>query len=183
MLRDARIGDRFLDAENKYSPLLPFFVHQQQGPLIEYLQIITDESTLEVTPSHLIFIRLQGDTNSPRYLQATRLRPGDSVFSIQSDSNDTMKEIKVIRVQRNVKRTDAFAPMIGLGTLVVNNMIVSSYAQYEYHSLIHLFMFPLRLWETIKHQTINVYPTNELHPYINFWLHASRFLDLFIHNI
>lgn len=169
---------KFIDSENKYSRIWTFLVHQQQGPLIVYLRIVTDESTLETTPSHLILMRRQGDKNPLRYLQATRLRPGNSLFSIQFNSNSSMKEINVIRIDRNVKRTDAYAPLTESGTLVIDGIVVSCYAQYEYHSLIHLFMFPIRLWKTI-----NSYQRTDFHPYINFWLGTSHYLDLLIHTI
>ena len=183
MLRDASIGDRLLVSENNYSPVLTFFVHQQQGPSIDYLRVSTTESTLEITPSHLILMRRRDDTSPPKYLRAARLRPSDRIFSIQSGSNGTMQETEVIRIEQNIRRTDAFGPLTEAGTLVVDDMLVSCYAQYEHHSLIHLAMFPFRLWKTIKNQAVSSYDQTELHPYIHFWLNVSRFLDLLIHTI
>jgi hypothetical protein len=123
------------------------------------------------------------NTSSPRYLRAARLRSGDSIFLIQFGSNGTLKNTEVIRTDRNLKRTDAFAPLTETGTLVVDDILVSCYAQYEYHSLIHLILLPFRLREKIKHQVVNSYQQEGLHPYIYFWLNASRFLDLPIHTL
>lgn len=180
MMKDLQIGERILDADGNYSPVLMFFVHQKQGLIVEYLQISTDESTLEITPTHLLLMRHQDESNPPRYLQAQRLRVGDSIFSI----NETMKEMKVIEIIRNIKRNDAFAPLTESGTLVVDNTIASCYAQYESHWLIHWILFPLRWWYSIKQQTmINSFEHIELHPYINFFLSSSHYLDVLIHTV
>ena len=185
MMRDVRPGvDRLLGAEGIYSPVLTFLVHQQHGPAIDYLQISTTESTLEITSSHLILMRSQGDTDTPRYLQAARLRPGDSIFSLRSDSNATTEEAQVIKMIRKVKRNDAYAPLTESGTLVVDGMIVSCYAQYEHHSLIHAVMYPFRMYNKIKQFFIGSYTqTNGLHAYVELWLNVSRFLDLLIHTV
>ena len=82
MMKDLQIGERILDADDNYSPVLMFFVHQKQGLTVEYLQISTNKSTLEITPTHLILMRHHHESNPPKYLQAQRLRVGDSIFSI-----------------------------------------------------------------------------------------------------
>ena len=186
MMRDVRIGDRLLDAHGTYSPVLTFLLHEQQRPAINYLQISTNHSTLEITPSHLILMRHQGDTTPPRYLRAARLRPSDNIFSVRSHSNESIEETQVIEVIRNVERNDAYAPLTESGTLVVDDMVVSCYAQYEHHSLIHAAMFPFRMYNKIKYHTLHLdsyTQTNGLHAYVQLWLHASRFLDLLIHTV
>ena len=180
MMHDVRVGDRLLDADGAYSAVLTFLVYQQHRPATNYLQISTNESTLEMTPSHLILMRRQGDTNPPRYLQANRLRLGDHIFSLSS-SNERMREIVMIH---ETKRNDAYAPLTESGTLVVDELIVSCYAQYEHHSLIHAFMFPFRMWHKIKSHSLGFHePSNDLHAYVRLWLSVSGFLDLLIHNV
>jgi len=183
MMKDVSIGDRLLDTDGNYSPILTFFVHQKQGPTIDYLQISTNESILVITSTHLLLMRHHNEVNSPRYLQASRLRVGDTIFSIQPYTNGTMKKMKVIGVSQNFKRNDAYAPLTESGTLVVDSIAVSCYAQYESHSLIHLAMFPLRLWYTIKQQTIDSFEHNQLHSYIIFFLSSTHYLDLLIRSV
>ena len=184
MMHDVRVGDRLPVDDVTYSPVLTFLVHQQQGSDIDYLQILTNESTLEITPSHLILMGPQGDTGSSRYLQAMRLRPGDCIFSLRPCSNAATKETQVVEVIRKVKRNNAYAPLTEAGTLVVNDMIVSCYARYEHHSLIHAAMYPFRMYSKIKQYFIGSNTqTNGLHAYVKLWLHASHFLDLLIHTV
>ena len=183
-MSDVRTGDRLLVADGTYSPVLTFLVHQQQGSSVDYLRISTNQSTLQITPSHLILIRRQGDNGPPRYLQAARLRPGDHIFSLRPDFNGTMQETEVIEVIDNVKRSDAYAPMTESGTLVVDDVIVSCYAEYEHHSLIHAVMQPFRMWNKMKSYLVDSDELkNDLDGYVKGWLDASRYLDLVIHTV
>ncbi len=63
-----------------------------------------------------------------------------------------------------MKRTDAYVPLTESGTLVVGDMVVSCYAQYEHHPLIHLIMLPFRLLNTIKNQVTDSYQQNDSKP-------------------
>jgi hypothetical protein len=180
MMRDVRIGDRLLISDLTYSPVLTFLVRQQDGPMINYLQVFTNKSTLEITPSHLILMRRQNDLSPPSYLQAAKLRPGDSVFISDIDSNGEIKEVKVIEIHGPIKLSDAYAPLTMDGTLVVNDMLVSCYAEYEYQSLAHLFMFPFRFWYSITHSS---HQLQSLHRYIKFWINAGRFIHFLSHTI
>lgn len=184
MMRDVSIGDRLLVAPDQYSPVLTFFVQQQQGPSINYLRVSTSESTLEITPSHLILMRRRLDgSNLPRYLRASRLRPGDHIFSIERQSNETMKPVEVIQVEHHVRRADAFAPVTAEGTLIVDDIQVSCYANYEYHSLIHLVLLPYRLWYAVSSHILNLKWDGGLHSYISFWMKAVRYLHPLIQTL
>lgn len=173
MMRDVRVGDRLLVAESTYSPVLAFLVRRQNALPIDYLQIFTDGSTLEITPTHLILMRRQNDPNPPHYLQAAKLSPGDSVFISDGDTAGKIKEVKVIRIHGPIKLTDAYAPLTMEGTLIVNDMLVSCYAEYEHQSFVHFLMFPIRFWYSVIHYS---HQFQNLHPYIQFWLNAGRFI-------
>ena len=82
MMKDVRVGDHLLDAYGEFSEVLTFLDHRPDAPDTDYLQISTTESTLEITPTHLLLMRHHHDSNAPKYLQAQRLRVGDSIFSI-----------------------------------------------------------------------------------------------------
>jgi len=180
MMRDVQIGDRVLVAESTYSPVLAFLIRREDGPIVNYLQIFTETSTLEITPTHLILMRRQNDPNPPNYLQAAKLRAGDSVFISDKDSNGKIEEVKVTRIEGPIQLTDAYAPLTMEGTLIVNDMLVSCYAEYEYQSFVHFFMFPIRFWNSMIH---NSYEFQNLHPYIQFWLNAGRFINFLSHTI
>ena len=151
---------------------------------MNYLRVSTSESTLEITPSHLLLMRRRGDeSNLPRYLRASRLRPGDHIFSIERQFNGTMKPVQVIQVEHHVRRTDAFAPVTAEGTLIVDGIHVSCYANYEYHSLIHLVLLPYRLWYTVTSQILNLKWDGGLHSYTLFWMKAVRYLHPFIQTL
>jgi hypothetical protein len=180
MMRDVQIGDHVLVAESTYSPVLAFLIRREDGPMVDYLQIFTEASTLEITPTHLLLMRRQNDPNPPNYLQAAKLLPGDTVFISDKDSNGKIEEVKVTRIQGPIQLTDAYAPLTMEGTLIVNDMLVSCYAEYEYQSLVHFFMFPIRFWNSMIN---NSYEFQNLHPYIQFWLNAGRFINFLSHTI
>ncbi len=180
MMRDVRIGDRLLVGQSTYSPVVAFLVRRPDGPRINYLQIVTAESTLEITPTHLILMRRQNNSNPPDYRQTAKLSPGDSIFMIDSDSGGTIKEVQVLRSHGPIQLTDAYAPLTMEGTLIVNNILASCYAEYEHQAFVHFFMFPIRLWYSFIHYSSQF---QNLHPYIQFCLSTSRFLHFLAHTI
>lgn len=173
MMRDVRVGDRILVAESTYSPVLAFLLRREDGPMVHYLQIFTEESTIEITPTHLILVRQENDANPPSYIQAARVKPGDSVFISDDDLTGKIKEVKVVGIHGPIQSMDAYAPLTMEGTLIVNDMLVSCYAGYEHQSFVHFFMFPIRLWYSIIHYS---HQYQELHPYVEFWLKAGQFI-------
>lgn len=184
LMSDVRIGDLLLVADGTYSPVWTFLVHQQQGSFIDYLRISTNRSTLQITRSHLILMHRQGHTGPPRYLQASRLRPGDHIFLLRADAKETRQETEVVEVIDTVKRSDAYAPLTEAGTLVVDDVIVSCYGAYEHHSLIHAAMQPFRMWNKMKsYLVVSDEWKNDVGGYVEGWLGVSRYLDLAIHTV
>lgn len=179
-MRDVRIGDELLVGESTYSPVIAFLIRQEAGPMINYLRIFTKDSTLEMTPSHLILMHRQNDLNPPNYLQAAKLRPGDSIFLAKNDAHGKLEPIQVIRIESSIQSTEAYAPLTMEGTLIVDNVLVSCYGEYEHQSLVHFVMFPLRFWYAIQSYA---YEFSTLHPYIQFWLDTSQWIHFVSYNI
>lgn len=172
MMRDVRIGDRLLTAESTYSPVVAFLDRKESGATVNYLRILTDHSVLEITPTHWVLMRRENDFDLPTYIQSFKLRPGDSVFVLDNNSSGTIKEMRVIRIDGSIKLSDAYAPLTMAGTLIVDDILVSCYAEYEYHSLIHLIMLPFRLWYSVINYS---YETQTFTPTLDSWSKPLNF--------
>lgn len=100
--------------------------------------------TLTVTPTHLV---LSGHSKNVRTVFAENIKIGDVL--LVSDSNSNIIEDSVIEI-RGVIRTGIYAPLTEIGTVVVNEAVVSCYATVDSQSLADWAFLPLRLMWNIE---------------------------------
>ncbi|KYB28973.1 hedgehog precursor [Tribolium castaneum] len=100
--------------------------------------------TLTVTPSHLLVL----DDRTMKYAQ--KLQPGDFLLVSDNAKNALISE-KIVRLEA-VWRSGVFAPLTGVGTLVVNDVVASCYATIDSQWLAHWAFAPIRwvakLWDS-----------------------------------
>lgn len=105
-----------------------------------FLHLKTESNhELKVSGSHLIAQNL-GAT----FIRARELRTGDLLTTVDESSESIREErIDSIRVE-SVKSYSA--PLTWHGTLLVNDVLTSSYAHVKSHRLAHFGMTPVRFW-------------------------------------
>jgi hypothetical protein len=89
---------------------------------------------------------------------AYKLTTNDSILIYDSKMNKSMTEI-IVSIR--IGLVDAYsAPVTQLGTMLVNDILISCYALIESHSLAHLVMSPIRLIYSFNKLYQNLLPTN-----------------------
>ncbi len=90
---------------------------------------------------------------------AYKLTTNDSILIYDSKMNKSMTEI-IVSIR--IGLVDAYsAPVTQLGTMLVNDILISCYALIESHSLAHLVMSPIRLIYSFNKLYQNLLPTND----------------------
>jgi hedgehog len=89
---------------------------------------------------------------------AYKLTTNDSILIYDSKMN---KSIIETIVSIRIGLVDAYsAPVTQLGTILVNDILISCYALIESHSLAHLVMSPIRIIYSFNKLYQNLLPTN-----------------------
>ena len=125
-MKELHVNDQVLvgkDSNNKpiYQPVYGFGHHETSTPK-EFLQIHTSPSSgkpLELSAIHLLYVQGKKDP-----VRADSIEVGDVL--VQTSVEDSTKVVKVTKVKK-VVREGAYMPLTKDGTVVVNNILASSY--------------------------------------------------------
>ena len=124
------------------------YLHFEPSAETEYISLRTQNTNtrLEISDFHLI----QRLKNSPQnahdyeYVLAKDLKMNDHVFVSQRGDNLLLD--KVIELEKIV-HYGAYAPLTEHGTLLVDNTLVSCFANVFSHELAQFSFLPVRLWK------------------------------------
>jgi len=123
-----------------FSPI-KYWLHANPSMEHDYLEIRTENNalTLSITPEHLMYT-LANETTDHHFrkvIQARELKVGDIVVV-----HTLGAQLLASRVQRIVKteKTGIYAPVTADGSIIVNNVLASSYAIFKNEYLQELFL-------------------------------------------
>ena len=165
-MSDLKIGDEILamDSNNQpvFTPVL-LFLDRDINATRMYYKITTVDTNAKngnkrghevtLTGSHLIFVieYLTSDFNvtleSKREVFARQVIPGQFVSIVDDDGQ--IKFEKVISVEV-INKFGVYAPLTAEGNLIVNQVLVSCYADINDQSLAHMSFLPLRIMNNFK---------------------------------
>lgn len=103
-------------------------------------QIIFDSygNSISLTSSHLIYVQTKG------YINAAKVQIGD-VLQQYSPEYNSLIDFKVAKIEFDFKKGFT-APLTDHGTLLVNNIHASCYAEINSHLIGDLVLTPLKVW-------------------------------------
>lgn len=141
-----------------YSKFL-FYLHKDDSMLAEYLSIRTEKNNnLLISSMHLIPKRTS--SNGIEYVLAKYLNLNDAL--ITENGNDKIIDISKVNEQ------GAYAPLLESGTISVNNILSSCYANTKWHELVHFVFKPIITYNSLFERT-SVSNSNELSPNGMYW--------------
>ena len=169
-MRDVQIGDRVLTANRVYESVYSFG-HRAEEQTTKFLQLHvvpndddndnhnrnknnnTGLSFLELTDEHMLFVE-----GYQQPIPASWVKEGDRVHWISK--NDDGEQLVTVKDIRQIVRKGSFAPFTPSGTIVVNELLASTFVGFQdspvlkiggyqtsipYQTLAHLFETPHRL--------------------------------------
>ncbi|KAF5276232.1 hypothetical protein FQR65_LT04037 [Abscondita terminalis] len=159
-LSELMLGDKVLAMdyainELVYSEVI-MFLDWNPNEKNAFLEINLESGrTLTVTRSHLV-IREILNSSSSETVYAESLTLGDNLIVHSRDGNKFQD--KVINV-KPVFRTGVYAPLTTVGTVIVNDIVVSCYAVVHSHYLAHVVFAPFRFTNTIENYLLKFWQT------------------------
>jgi len=119
-MKDLRVGDHVLTASNDYQ-LVYAFGHKNPTKLAEFRQVHTQETVLELTAEHLVFVQDQAHP-----VRADSLEVGDSLLAKEGTA-------QIITKISTIQRQGLYTPLTPEGTALVNGIAASSYISLQDH--------------------------------------------------
>lgn len=173
-IADVRVGDRVLTNKGDYESVYAF-AHYSPNIRAEFLQIYTSDSKtpLEISKEHLVY--LQGQAHPVR---ADAIRVG----------NNLLPSKRVVKVQV-VERLGVFAPLTKSGTIVVDGIKASAYADIgggrnaqghptiiglNSYFFIHMGLSPFRLYCGVSELFCMSYNDDGMPPFVAFGIWISN---------
>ncbi|KAK3592844.1 hypothetical protein CHS0354_028920 [Potamilus streckersoni] len=141
-MADLRLGQKvlssFSNGKANYS-IVYFFAHQDDKSSTEYISILTQWHTINLTPDHHIYIT---DCGRLHTVPARDVKVGDTVMVVSRD-NSCLEEETVTELS---KSTDVgiYAPITMSGTIVVNSVLASCYVDVVPPQIAHPLLWPAR---------------------------------------
>jgi len=113
-----QVGDHVMVGSNKFQRIYGFS-HKTDSHIAKFLQIYLEntDDPLEMTPSHFAFV---AGKNGP--IPASELQVGDHLYNVVDGEN------KVIKIESATYEDGLFSPLTLDGTIVVNDLLMSTYA-------------------------------------------------------
>ena len=122
------------------------YLHFDRSTLFKFISIKTDEASapsLEISEYHLIQRLKRDSTDEHEFVFAKDLVKGDKLFLLTQSGS--MKYAEITELDE-VYEQGAYAPLTEHGTLIVNNVLASCYANTYSHELAHFGFGPYRFW-------------------------------------
>ena len=147
MLKDLRGGDEVLTVNDEgrevYTKVLAFLDFKPHSLQTNLRLHFTDGQSLTVSERHLVFKR---DGGTKVAVFAEEIAVGDYLFKY-SKLHKSLQAIQVVSVEETQVH-GAYAPLTEHGTLLVDGVFTSCYAQIRSHRVAHFALAPLRLWKS-----------------------------------
>lgn len=152
-MADLRVGDYVLSLDRSsgrlvYSEVI-LFLDRSPRDSRKFLRLKTrGGKSVLLTPSHLV-LRLGGEGLQTEQVFAAQVLVGDHLMV--RDSADVFVRDTVISVEAQwVEQGGVYAPLTRTGTLLVDDVLVSCYAQFNSQTVAHLSFAPFRLYFNVK---------------------------------
>jgi hypothetical protein len=115
-MSELKVQDLVLVASGKYEPVYSF-AHHDMSMAAEYLQFLP--SKLELSKNHMVLVADRG------FVPASLVKVGDSLITRDQHKRQVVTAIRMVQEQ------GAYAPFTASGTLVVNDVVTSSYVSFQ----------------------------------------------------
>jgi hedgehog protein len=159
-MSELEVGDLVLtvdsDGSLQFSPVILFLNRDLEKRRQFYVIETENNVSLTVTPSHLVYARLQNGGTDANKIDCTdnfeavlagRVLEGDYILVVQQKG--TVLPSRVTNIEAKVY-SGAFAPLTSAGNLIVDGALASCYAVLENQSVSHAAFAPFRWSHAVK---------------------------------
>ena len=159
-LNELRVGDRVQainsQGETIFSDVIMMLDRKPlQNTLFYVIETEDVHFTATLTPQHLIYVSDSAHTNysESRAVFASHVKTGQFLYTTVQDHDRKegaiLRQLRITRITLDMRK-GAVAPLTRHGTLVVDDIAVSSYAVIEQEWIAHAVFLPIRIYYNIR---------------------------------
>ena len=179
-ISELKYGDmvKTFDAQSNKSTFTKFlnYLHTDKSAKVEYLSIRTEsaDKDLIISPLHLI-AHISKETRKLEFVFAKELKLDDQL--VVETTNGERKHDRCTKIE-SIQDKGAYAPLTESGTIMVNNVLASCYANTYNHELAHLVFKPVRFWYTYINDYVATANSTDLKREDGINWYAKAFLNI-----
>ncbi len=160
------------------------YLHRDEHVLADFIKIITNQNkTIKISEKHLVATLRN---KKVEFILAKNLNEND--FLVSYDDNENMIYEEIISIIKYVQEIGVYAPLTETGTMLVDDVLVSCYANIDKHDWAHfafkLYIYPKNFYEFIINNLFtrndNKEYYNRLHWFANFLLNSMPYSYKFL---
>jgi len=182
-------GDEVLgiDENGKIEPTTVLLnAHADKDKLHSYITLTTEDAgEISLTPNHLLYVLQLHEKSGININSASRATPifasrvqiGDYIYIRHENTSVLPAMVKYITLS---VRKGAYAPITAYGTIIVDGVYASCYADVTSHNLAHWSFLPIRLLYSlnISLQSLSIFPND--FDGIHWYAHILRELGRYV---
>ena len=145
-MKDLTVGQKIFTLKKGKPFMTPFlgWIHRESFEVARFLALETETQKISLSPKHVIFRKKHGQTGSGSTAFADQVEGGDL---LQVLSNGEVRWEVVLSIQAETRK-GFYAPLTSTGTLLVDNILASCYANYLHQSVVSLFLMKVNMFYT-----------------------------------
>lgn len=153
------------DGTTSYERVYTFLDRDPQAKST-FVHVTTAQGVLKVTSSHVVFVSKDASAALSQMASVFAKDVVTGEFMYVRDTSGKMVPAQVRSVHQ-VEAAGVYAPLTPSGTLVVDNVHVSAYAQFKHPGVAHAAMKPLSWYHSVTglFNSGKQEPSNGVHPY------------------
>jgi hypothetical protein len=175
-MNEVKIGDKVLTIDDKGNPIyseISMMIHRDNKQTLNDYVKITTEGGVDLTMSKYHLLALSSST----FIFSKDIRPGQNV-TVYNPDEKRFHPSQVISVEY-VTKTGLHAPLSMEGTLVVNDVYVSCYANFPIHWISHTtFSLWRGLYKNFPSLLSSSTDVNNIHWYPSMLISAASLFSL-----
>ena len=158
-------GDRILAMSFSGAPVYSEFIsflHMDSTQVATFLAIHTDTHTVQISQKHLLYI--QDKTNTKDFYDfAKNVKVGQYLLTAAIEGSFVASRVNKVE---SFVDAGVYAPLTAEGTVVVDGVVASCYAEVQSHNMAHMAIWPYRMWK--QYVDSATYTTQDMPIYVKF---------------
>jgi len=138
------LGQRVLTLKENQILLTPFlgWIHKETETDMQFFTLETQSQKIVLSAKHVIFTKTNQIQPEPVTTFADMVKVGDLLHILE---NNTIRWEEVVRIQTDT-RTGIYAPLTSSGTILVDNILASCYADFLNQGVADTSFLPIKLF-------------------------------------
>jgi len=143
-IEELQLGDEVQTVQNGNPQMTPFlgWIHKEDDHMEQFVVLKTESAKITLSAKHVIFRQVEGSHDGAMTTTFADLVSVGDVLEVIVDGQ--VERERVVRIDKETKK-GTFAPLTASGTILVDNVLASCYADFLFQSVADVAFYPVKL--------------------------------------